>query len=266
MSSSASAAGDPELRPMIDLLPRSRSRRSRTPRADQPVLSRELIVRTAVELADAEGPEAISMRRIARQLGAGTMSPYWYVADREALLAYMLDHAMADLNLPESPSGAWRADLELLAREFLAVCRRHAWLPLVLGTSPYLLAPQALRPVEFCFAALRPHLADVRHAGAILRLLNNYVVGAALREATETRTGRRYDDPGDERAATVAYLQQVVATGRYPAFAELIPTIIAGRDLSLDEHFGLGLECLLDGIGKRLLRGSGLPDAMPGKQ
>lgn len=209
---------------------------------------------TAVELADAEGPDAISMRRIARHVGASTMGLYWYVRDRETLLAYMLDRALAEHNLPDRPSGDWRVNLELLARDFYAVCRRHPWLPPLLGTSPFLLAPRTLGPIEFCLGALRPLLKDIRDAGAILRLINTYVVGAALREATESRTRHRYSVPAEETAARVAYLEQIMATNRYPVFAELAQIMIEGRDLSVDDHFDLGLACVLDGIGKRFLR------------
>ena len=205
-----------------------------------------------MHLADAEGQEAISMRRIAGQLGVGTMTLYGYVADREALLAHMLDEALDEAELPDRPSGNWRADLELLARQFRAICQRHSWLPLLLGGSPHLEAPRVVRAVEFCLAALEPHGMEIRSAGAVLRLLNNYVVGVSLREATEARSAERRDDPAGYQAAVATYLQQVISSGRYPAFGRLAQVMRDGRDLSPDESFDLGLRCLLDGVGARL--------------
>jgi AcrR family transcriptional regulator len=230
-------------------LPRRRDRR---PRAGATTLSRERILHTAIQLADGEGPEAISMRRIAAQLGVGTMTLYGYVADREALLAYMIDEALAEAEIPDRPSGDWRGDLELLARQFQAVCRRHTWLPLLLGGSPYLLAPRVLPAVEFCLAALEPFGTDMRRAGAVLKLINSYVVGSTVRETTEARAAGRRDDSAGYQSAVVGYLQQVIASGRYPRFGRLAQIVVEGGDLSPDETFDLGLQCLLDGVGAQL--------------
>ena len=76
-------------------------------------LSREEIVRTAIRVADAEGAEAINMRRIARELGSGTMSLYWHVASKDELLDLMIDAIAGEAQAPE-PSGDWRADLRAM--------------------------------------------------------------------------------------------------------------------------------------------------------
>ena len=241
----------PEVQPLVEFFPRRRGRR---PRAGATTLSRERIVHTAIQLADGEGPEAISMRRIAARLGVGTMTVYGYVADREALLAYMIDEALAEAEIPDRPSGDWRADLELLARQFQAVCRRHTWLPLLLGGSPYLLAPRVLPAVEFCLAALEPFGTDMRRAGAVLKLINSYVVGSTVRETTEARAAGRREDSAGYQSAVVGYLQQVIASGRYPRFGRLAQIVVEGGDLSPDETFDLGLQCLLDGVGTQLAR------------
>src|ERR1700737_5462800 len=92
------------------------------------------------------------MRRIAGELGVGTMTLYGYVAGREALLAYMLDEALGEIELPPLPSGGWRADLEEAAHQLRAVCRRHPWVAPLLGSTPVLLAPRWIRTLEFCLA------------------------------------------------------------------------------------------------------------------
>ena len=73
-------------------------------------LSRDEIVRTAIRVADAEGADAVSMRRIARELNAGTMSLYWHIVSKEELLDLMLDTVQGDRENPE-PSGDWRRDM-----------------------------------------------------------------------------------------------------------------------------------------------------------
>ena len=80
-----------------------------------PSLTRARIIRAALEIADAEGPEGISMRRIAAKLGVGTMSLYYHVASKEDLLDLMLEAIYGEVGLPAEPSGDWRTDLTMLA-------------------------------------------------------------------------------------------------------------------------------------------------------
>jgi len=246
---------DPELRSLVDLLHSRRAKRAR--RAGQPSLSREEIVRTAMRLADAEGHEATSMRRIAAELGAGTMTLYGYIADREALHAAMLDEALAEVELPEGHSASWREDLEVAARQLRGVCRRHPWVAQLLGNTPVFYAPRWLRTLEFSLAALEPFGMDVRRAAAIGRLVNNYVVGATLRETSEIRTSAQDDNPVAHAAAVTAYLRQVVASERYPAFGRLAQVMLDGREFDPDQNFDIGLRCLLDGVEAQLSRGAG---------
>ncbi len=78
-------------------------------------LSQDEIVRTAIRVADAEGADAVSMRRIARELNAGTMSLYWHIVSKEELLDLMQDTVQGDQEDPE-PSGDWRRDMREVAR------------------------------------------------------------------------------------------------------------------------------------------------------
>lgn len=160
----------------------------------------------------------------------------------------MLDEALAEIELPGRPSGSWRHDLEAAARQLRGVCRRHPWVARLLGNTPVFHAPRWLLTLEFCLAALEPFGMDVRRAAAIVRLVNNYVVGTTLRETSEIRPAEPEVDRAAYRAAVTAFLQQVVASGRYPAFSRLARVMLDGRDLGPDENFDVGLRCLLDGI------------------
>src|SRR5580698_4631125 len=118
------------LREHADREPRGRGRNRLAP-----TLSRGEIVDAAIAIADAEGPEAISMRRIAQVLKAGTMSLYWHVTNKEQLLDLMLDALLADIKVP-GPSGDWRTDLQTLARNERTTLLRHNWIMGFLGGRP----------------------------------------------------------------------------------------------------------------------------------
>ena len=113
---------------------RYRERGAQPPRRDRG-LSRAEIIKAAIAVADAEGPEAISMRRIARELNAGAMSLYWYVGSKEELLDLMLDSIEAEIEVPE-PSGDWRADLGAFAHRTRAAMSRHRWAMEFIGSRP----------------------------------------------------------------------------------------------------------------------------------
>src|SRR5689334_5448127 len=87
-------------------------------------LSRDEIVRTAITVADAEGADAVNMRRIARELGSGTMSLYWHVASKDELLDMMIDAIVGEAQAPEL-SGDWRADLRAGACATRDALHRH---------------------------------------------------------------------------------------------------------------------------------------------
>src|SRR6266516_3175588 len=110
-------------------------RPQREEQARRPPLSRERIVRAAVELADADGLEGLSMRRIASRLGAGTNSLYWYLNSKNDLFELMFDEVLGELELTERSSGDWRADLREIAHRVWLLARRHSWLGL-LGIQP----------------------------------------------------------------------------------------------------------------------------------
>lgn len=98
-------------------------------RGRKPSFSREGIVAAAVAMADAEGIEAVTMRRVAAQVGAGVMSLYSYAPDKETLLELMVDHVSGELTAADPPSGDWRTDLKTIAHLQRAHMLRHPGCP-----------------------------------------------------------------------------------------------------------------------------------------
>ena len=103
-------------------------------RGPRPAYSRVQITEAAIRIADADGLEAASMRRIAAELGTAAMSLYRYVPSRGDLIELMADHVLAEMDIPGRPSGDWRADLTLIADGPRAMWLRHPWLAGLDGT------------------------------------------------------------------------------------------------------------------------------------
>jgi AcrR family transcriptional regulator len=219
-------------------------------------LSRADIVRVAVAIADAEGTEALSMRRIAKDLQVGVMSLYWYVGSKEELHQLMLETVQAEIEAGE-PSGNWRADLAGYAYSTRSALHRHPWAINYLDGPPS--GPNDARNVDRLMGALDGLGIDVTSVTWILMTLSTYVVGAALREIQEIRWHRAAEaitsEVGeDEIAEALAdFGRRVRGSGQYPHIVMLLD---AGLDPDApetrDERFEFGLSCLLDGIAVRI--------------
>jgi hypothetical protein len=105
-----------------------------------------------------------------------------------------------------------------------------------------------LAPAELVLAALEPAGVDVRTSGAILRALNKYVIGTALREASDQPSAGT-DGQAGYQLAMAGYLRQVAASGHYPLISQLGQAVVDGSALTADQEFDIALQCLLDGIG-----------------
>jgi AcrR family transcriptional regulator len=220
-----------------------------------PSLSRAEIVDAAIAVADAEGADAVSMRRIAQVLRSGTMSLYWHVTNKEHLLDLMLDVLITEVEVPE-PSGDWRADLRALAHNHRAMLLRHRWVMDFVGGRPPL-GPNTLLNLDRSLALLDGFGLGIPTAVYVLATLQTYVMGAALREIREMRVQHDQEqarvDPADWESARAAWRDRLAADGR---FTHVVRFLDAGFDPDAeetrDERFEFGLDCLLDGIAARV--------------
>jgi AcrR family transcriptional regulator len=220
-------------------------------------LSRDEIVRAAIRVADAEGAESISMRRIARELNAGTMSLYWHIASKEELLDLMIDSVQGEQQAPE-PSGDWQADLSTMAGNARAALHRHRWMMDFMGGRPPL-GPKSLQNIERALATLDGLGLDKAATITMVMTVMTYVLGAVLREVQE-QNGERYlqqqfADMTDEQkdAAVREFAGRIRATGRFPHMAAMIEEgVDPDAAETQDARFSYGLDCLLDGIAARI--------------
>jgi DNA-binding transcriptional regulator YhcF (GntR family) len=224
------------------------ARRHRTGAADQE-LSRGRIVRAAIEIADAEGLAALSMRGVAARLGVAVMSPYRYVAGKDDLVLLMADAAYGEEAFPAEPPEGWRARMELGARILWTLHRRHPWLAQISSLTRPLPLPNLLVHAEWALSALDGHGLDPTTMLNLHVLAYSYIQGIAVnleREAhAEAVSGlsddqwMRIQEPAMEALAT---------SGGYPVFAGTIGALDDGYDLDLDELFETGLKVMLGGL------------------
>ena len=216
-------------------------------------LSRADIVDVAVAIADAEGTEAVSMRRIARDLRVGAMSLYWHVESKQELHQLMLETVQAEIEAP-APSGDWRTDLAAYARNTRAALLRHPWAIDSFNNGPPS-GPNDARNAERLIGALSGLGLDAKTTMWILSTLGTYVTGAALREIQELRWHRSLEettaDMTQEEVDDLRYefAQRIRQSGRYPNLTRIIDEDFdPDAPEQRDDRFWFGLGCVLEGI------------------
>ena len=199
--------------------------------------SRAEITAAAVALADQEGIDAVSMRRVAKALDTGAASLYRYVSTRDDLLDLMIDSTANEYDLP-APSGDWQADLLAVAHQARQIMRRHAWLPALVITRPAL-GPHGVDLLEHVLDVLAGQPAP---GGAKLEAFALLMALTAVFTQNELAAA----DPGPQRQA--GYLRHVAAAGGHPRLTALLSAAPPADDPGdrLDAVLGRALVGLLD--------------------
>ncbi|MQA07830.1 MAG: TetR family transcriptional regulator [Pseudonocardiaceae bacterium] len=227
----------------MELLWGSRERPSRGPK---PGLTLDRIVETAISVADTDGLDALSMRRVARELGVGTMSLYRYVPGRAELLVLMLERVSdPSEDIDEAKGRDWRGILAVSARGTRRVYLEHPWLLQVNWTRP-VFGPNVLAGVEFMIAGLANVGLDDQERISVMMAIDGYVTGT-VRTQVQYASAAEESGVSDEEFWKLQYpiLEQAMESGRYPALAGLAEDAFDG---GMEESFEFGLQRLLDGI------------------
>jgi AcrR family transcriptional regulator len=244
-----------------DLRSDSRGRRDERGRGRAgSALSREEIVDVAIAIADSEGAESVSMRKIAQVLRAGAMSLYWHLAGKEHLLELMLDALMADMVVPE-PTGDWQADLRVMARSQRKVLLRHTWVVDFIAARPPL-GPNTLRFLDKSLTALDALDIDTETAINVLQTVNTYVLGAVVRELGELRIQREQEKlvtvETDFREKLAQWRARLEATGMFDHFLRMLrDDVDPDAEETRGARFEFGLDCVLEGIAAKLAKETG---------
>ena len=213
-------------------------------------LSTVEVVEAAIALADAEGVQALSMRKVAEAVGVSPMSLYTYVPSKAELLDLMFDRVLGDTADPGDSVIGWRNKLAFMARERWALSERHPWL-LDLATHRPPLGPSMMRKAVAMLtavAAMGLSPEETRHA---VDVLQDYITGA-LRSAREAREAEQLSGLSDEQWFSIVW--PVLEKHLDPQHSETVSRMSEGRrerTRSPDERtarFEFGLACVLDGL------------------
>ena len=187
--------------------------------------SRAEITAAAVMIADREGLDAVSMRRIAAELGAGAASLYRYLGSREDLLDLMTDSTGAEFVLA-APTGDWLADLVGFGQQARVIMRRHPWLVSLVITRP-VLGPNGLALLEHVLGVLAPHPADAAIKLEAFAMLNTITAVFVQYELTGGSATQRRN---------AAYLSHAVTSGQHPRLASLLAEVPSSGDSPADKY------------------------------
>jgi AcrR family transcriptional regulator len=227
---------------------------TRAEQAGPQPLSRESIVAAALAIADTEGLEAVSIRRLATKLGARPMSLYSHIARKGDLIDLMVDEVMGGAILPDPPpSGDWRDDLRRIAQRTRESTRAHPWMIAAAFRRPFL-GPNALRHIDQSLAAVSPLPLPPERKRAALLAIDTYTLGFVRWELKSMPAGKEAagpcaptDEGGPSGAEIDAYIAEQAASGKYPHLHELG----GKKNMSLGvkaEAFETGLNWLIAGI------------------
>jgi len=217
----------------------------------------EAVVRAAIDIADADGLDAVSMRRVAERLGIGTMSLYTYVPGKGELLDLMLDTVYAErADDPIKAPGTSRERLEALARSQWTFHQRHPW-TLYIASGRAVLGPNELNAYESALSVASDLGVSARDAVAIVDSIGLFVRGVA-RDAAEAESAERVTGVSEMEWWTErdAILTSKMSAGQYPTLGRLdaeggfaVPDDTPNYNLKfILDDFEFGLQRLLDGI------------------
>lgn len=227
---------------------------ARPQRRERSALTREHIVAEAVRLLDEEGPDALTMRRLAARLGAGATSIYWHVANRDELLELVIDAIYGEVQpLPLDTQESWRTIISRFAHDVRATILRHPWLASMIDSlSDSYLGPNQRDLAEHLLTVFEGAGFDLRESDRAVNAVGGYVLGLAITEAAYTikmaRSGQTEAEMTEQLASSAEEIERTHHRlgALFAVYANEDPQAIN------DENFDAGLQRILDGFEARL--------------
>jgi len=229
------------------------------PGSRRPRHTREQIASAALAIADREGFEAVSMRRVAAEIGAGTMTLYHYVRTKDELIDLMDDAIMGQVLIPDGElPAAWRDAIATIGRRSHDVFVRHPWaLQALTGARG---GPNGMRHFEQSLAAVSSLDVDPRTKLAVIAMVDDYVFGYVFRTG---QVAAAFEATAKEEIIVelLPHFEAQIHSGAYPNIEHLFGDAdvretweLIVETMTAGPRFEQGLELLLDGIEAKLAR------------
>jgi AcrR family transcriptional regulator len=231
------------------------------PNERRPRFNREQITAAVLKIADNDGFEAVTMKRIAEELDCGTMTLYYYVRTKADIVALMHDAILAEVLLPELPAD-WREAVSAIARRTWDVLLAHPWSVASLNGAQF--GPNAMRHMEQSLAALDRFDLDPHEKLAFWGIVDDYVFGSALHAVEAFARAAAAEGNPALLADAMTFGRQQLATGQFPRLAALYRSQSALKQHIRDEksaqrmatalstEFERGLKAILDGLARSM--------------
>ena len=203
-------------------------------------LTRERALAAAVALADREGIGALTMRKLADELGVEAMSLYHHVANKEEILDGMVDMVFAEIDLPRTDLG-WKAAMRERGLSVRAALNRHPWSISIMEsrTSP---GPATLRHHDAVIGCCRAAGFSLPMTAHAFSMMDSYIYGFVMQEVNLPF------DNGDDLHELAASMEPLFAAGSYPHFIEFVTEHALQPGYAYGDEFNFGLDLILDGL------------------
>jgi AcrR family transcriptional regulator len=215
-------------------------------------LTREQIVKAAIELLDTEGLEGLNMRALGKRLGSAATAVYWHVGSKDNLIALAADQAWHEIPLAGLTAASWRAAATAMAAGLHAMLTRHPWLVQAFGSQVLFGAGKA-RHDDHTLAIYEAAGFTGEQADQAAASVFTFVLGNALGPAAKASLTRKLGGGGDAEQAmrdTMAEASQIAA--QFPRLRARLHTRKAHYGAAPDNTFQFGLQAVLDGLETRL--------------
>ena len=216
-------------------------------------LTREQIVKAAIELLDAEGLEGLNMRALGERLGSAATAVYWHVGSKDNLMGLAADELWTEIALPDLTTADWRAAANTMATELYTMLIRHPWLVQAFGSFLLFGAGKA-RHDDHTFAVYEaagfaPPQA-VQAATTVFTFVLGHALGPAAASSLEKKLNR---DGGAQKLMRAGMAKAKKIASQYPRLRAGIHTAAAEYGAAPRKSFEFGLRAILDGLEAQLL-------------
>jgi AcrR family transcriptional regulator len=215
-------------------------------------LTRQRVLRAAVDLADRGGAGSLSMRKLAQELGVEAMSLYHHVANKDAILDGIVDVVFSEIELP-SGATSWKAAMRQRATSAREALRRHPWAT-ALMESRSTPGPATLRHHDAVLGILRNAGFSIELAAHAYSVLDSYIYGFALQE-----TSLPFNTP-EETAELAESIMAEFPANEYPHLTEIALRHVLQPGYDYGNEYKFGLDLILDGLERALA-----PSLNPGR-